>query len=173
MRKIILQVAVSLDMYIEGPNGEYDWCFDANDVGMKEFLQGIDTILYGRKSWELMVREAEAMGPNPFGKKENIVVSNTLTEVAGAKLISGDIAAEIARLKSGSGKNIWLFGGASLTASLMNARLVDELQLAVHPIVLGSGKPLFQGIDGRVKTSLADCKTYDFDLVMLTYTVVK
>jgi dihydrofolate reductase len=70
------------------------------------------------------------------------------------------------------GKDIWLFGGASLTKSLLNAGLVDELWLAVHPILLGQGKPLFSGIQKRIKTKLIESKAYDTGLVSRWYEVV-
>ena len=70
------------------------------------------------------------------------------------------------------GKDIWLFGGASLTASLLKAGLVDEFWLAVHPIVLGQGKPLFAGIEKRIKTKLLNSKSYDTGLISLSYGVL-
>src|SRR5882762_2488883 len=166
MRKVILQVAVSLDGFIEGPKGEYDWCLPPPDQGMKDFLKSIDSLFVGRKSFELI-------GDKSFGKKKHYVFSNTMKKASGeTEVISGDIGPQVKRIKAMSGKDIWLFGGASLTASLMNEGLVDELALAVHPILLGSGKLLFQGINGRVKTKLIDTKTYSSGLAMLNYSVV-
>ena len=75
------------------------------------------------------------------------------------------------KIKNQKGKDIWLFGGASLTTSLMNLKLVDELSLAVHPILLGGGKPLFNNIEDRIKLTLVDTKTYSTGLVSLTYNV--
>ena len=69
------------------------------------------------------------------------------------------------------GKDIWLFGGSNLIASMLNAGLVDELHLSVHPILLGGGKPLFQGVEGRIKTELLDTKAYSTGLVQLFYRV--
>ena len=166
MRKVILQVALSLDGFIEGPGGEYDWCFTDQDYGMKDFMKRIDALFLGRKSFEMM-------GSKAFGKKKNYVFSNTLKKSSGeAEIVSGDIGEQVRKIKKMEGKDIWLFGGASLTTSLMNEGLVDGLELAVHPILLGSGKPLFQGIKGRVKTKLIDVKTYPTGLVMLNYGVV-
>ncbi|MBD0333597.1 MAG: dihydrofolate reductase family protein, partial [Chitinophagaceae bacterium] len=71
------------------------------------------------------------------------------------------------------GKDIWLFGGASLTTSLMNLGLVDELSLAVYPILLGSGKPLFHNIKDRTNLMLVDTKTYSTGLISLTYNLAK
>jgi len=166
MRKVILQVAVSLDGFIEGPKGEYDWCLPPPGREMNEFLKRIDALFLGRKSFEMI-------GSKAFGKKKNYVFSNTLKKSSGeTEIISGDIGSQVRRIKAMEGKDIWLFGGASLTTSLMNEGLVDGLELAVHPILLGSGKPLFQGIKGRVKTKLIDVKTYPSGLVMLNYSVL-
>ena len=75
------------------------------------------------------------------------------------------------KIKKEKGKDIWLFGGAGLTTSLMNLGLVDELSLTVYPILLGGGKPLFNNIQDRIKLSLVDTKTYSTGMVSLTYTV--
>jgi dihydrofolate reductase len=165
MRKVILGLAVSLDGYIEGPNGEYDWCFTDQDYGLKIFFQQIDGIFIGRKSFEMA-------GAGMFPTAQTYVFSNTLEKVKkGVRLIKGDIVKEVREIKSGEGKNIWLFGGASLTGSLLNAGLVDRLWLSVHPILLGKGKPLFQQIDGRIKLKLVESKTYSTGLVSLQYDV--
>lgn len=87
----------------------------------------------------------------------------------GAELISGNIVKSVNELKAILEKNIWLFGGAELTTSFINAELIDEYWLAVHPILLGAGKPLFQHIRERKKLSLIDSKFYDSGLVSLRY----
>ncbi|HEX5154355.1 MAG TPA: dihydrofolate reductase family protein [Parafilimonas sp.] len=171
MRKLILQLAVSLDGYIEGPNGEFDWCFTDQDYGMSEFFKRIDSLFIGRKSYELMMAMDDA-APAYFPKLTEYIFSTTLNEVKpGAILIKSDIESEVRRIKNDPGKDIWLFGGASLTASLLNADFVDEMILAVHPIILGSGKPLFSNISNRISLTLTDTKTYSTGLVMLTYTI--
>ena len=171
MRKVVLQLAVSLDSYIEGPNGEYDWCFTDQDYGMSDFFKRIDSLFIGRKSYELALASEENAMPG-FPKLTEYVFSTTLQKVKpGAVLIKDDLEATVQRIKNEAGKDIWLFGGASLTASLMNLHLVDEIILAVHPIILGSGKPLFSNITNRVPLTLTDTKTYSGGLVMLTYTL--
>ncbi len=171
MRKVILALAVSLDGFIEGPNGEYDWCFTDQDYGMSDFFNRIDSIFIGRKSYEL----ALTMGDNPmpgFPKLKEYVFSNTLKEVkSGAVLVKGDIQSEVKKIKKENGKDIWLFGGASLTSSLLKYKLIDEIGLAVHPILLGGGKPLFSDIKERINLRLVDSKTYPAGLVSLTYTI--
>ena len=170
MRKIILGVAVTLDGMIEGPQGEYDWCFTDQDYGMQDFMKTVDAAFYGRKSYELMMKWG---GGNPFAGIKSYVFSNTWTKAGkDFELISGDIISQVRDMKQSAGKNIWLFGGASLTTALMNADLIDELWLSVHPILLSSGKPLFSGIHGRVPLKLLETKTYETGLVSLRYSVV-
>jgi len=89
----------------------------------------------------------------------------------GATLINGDIKAQVQEIKKEKGKDIWLFGGAGLTTSLLNLGLIDELSLNVHPILLGGGKPLFNNIKDRIKLTLVDTKTFSTGLVSLTYNV--
>lgn len=169
MRKVILNVAMSLDGLIEGPNGEYDWCFTDNDYGMTEFLNRIDAIFYGRKSYQMMMSASE--GANPFGQKRSYVFSNTMSTLSGCELISGDIVSAVKSIKGNEGKDIWLFGGASLTTTLLDNKLVDELLLAVHPIVLGKGKAMFE-TSGRIQTRLVASKPYPSGLVSLHYEVI-
>ena len=169
MRKVILSLAVSLDGYIEGPHGEYDWCFTDQDYGMTDFFKRIDSIFIGRRSYELTLTMGDAAMPG-FPKLSEYVFSNTLKEVKpGAILVSGDIKAEIERIKQAPGKDIWLFGGADLTASLLEHNLIDEIGLAIHPVILGAGKPLFSRIRERINLHLEDSKTYSSGLVALTY----
>lgn len=165
MRKVILGVAVTLDGFIEGPNGEYDWCFNDQDYRMKDFLKRIDSLFIGRKTFEMM-------GGNLFGNKKHYVFSTTLKKASGEiEIIKSDFTHEVRKIKAMKGKDIWLFGGASLTTSLMNESLVDELWLAVHPILLGNGKPLFQGIQRRIMTKLLDSTSYSTGLVSLQYQI--
>ena len=170
MRKVILGVAISLDGFIEGPDGEYDWCFTDQDYGMKEFFGRIDTAFVGRKTYEMTLGMEDPGGG--FPKLKEYIFSNTLKTVkAGATLMQGDIAAKVKAIKQEEGKDIWLFGGASLTTSLMQLGLVDQLWLAVHPILLGGGKPLFHDIRGRISLKLTKSKTYDTGLISLNYDI--
>jgi dihydrofolate reductase len=172
MRKIILGLAVSLDGFIEGPNGEYDWCYTDQDYGMSDFFKRIDSVFIGRKSYEMSL--GMEGGSDWMPKMKEYIFSNTLKEVKkDAIIISGNIEQEVMKIKKEPGKDIWLFGGASLTTSLMNLGLVDEISLAVHPILLGSGKPLFSNINGRIKLTLIDTKTYSTGLVSLVYILAK
>jgi dihydrofolate reductase len=167
MRKIILNVAISLDGLIEGPNGEFDWCFADQDYGMTDFLERIDAVLYGRKSYEVLMK----MGPNPFANKQTFVVSKTLAGNTDYTLLDGEVIEKVKELKSSKGKDIWLFGGAELMTSLIEAQLVDELMLAVHPIILGKGKSLFGSLVKRVATKLLSTKQYSSGLVSMHFNI--
>jgi dihydrofolate reductase len=172
MRKIILQLAVSLDNFIEGPNGEIDWCFTDQDYGMKDFFERIDSLFIGRKSYELMQSMGEDAVPG-FPKLKEYVFSNTLSEVKpDAIIVKGNIVEEIQKIKSFPGKDIWLFGGASLISELMNANLVDEIILAIHPVLLGSGKPLFENLKESINLKHVHTTTYNSGLVMISYVVI-
>lgn len=172
MRKLILGVAVSLDGFLEGPNGEYDWCLTDQDYGLSEFFKRIDSLFMGRKTYEM----TQAMGEAPAGfpKFKEYIFSTTLDKIKdGAILIKDNVKEEVEKIKTGKGKDIWLFGGAGLTTSLLNLGLVDELSLAVHPIILGGGKALFNNISKRIHLKLVDTKTYSTGLVSLTYNLNK
>lgn len=167
MKRLILNLAVSLDGFIEGPNGEFDWCLTDQDYGMKEFLGRIDTIFFGRKSYDVLLN----MERKPFPKMSKYVFSRSLTSIPDAVVIRDSIAQNVRTIKKQPGKDIWLFGGASLTSQLINQGLVDELQLAVHPLLLGQGTPLVADIAQRIPLKLVDIKTYTSGLVQLFYHV--
>ena len=171
MRKVILQVAVSLDGLIEGPNGEFDWCFTDQDYGMNDFFQQVDALFIGRKTYELMLSMEDAATKDLL-KSKKYIFSTTLSEVSDGFVIKNDIQTQVEKIKNEKGKNIWLFGGGSLTTSLMNLKLVDEVWLAVHPVILGGGKPLFNNIKEWVSLKLLDTKTYTTGLVFLKYAIV-
>lgn len=168
-----MNVALSLDGFIEGPKGEYDWCFTDQDYGMKDFLGSIDAVFYGRKSYEMMM-SADPSGANPFGNFKTYVFSETLeTPYPGTQLISDYLVEQVNSLKKSGGKNIWLFGGASLLDTFLRNDLVDELSLAIHPILLGEGKPLFQKTEGITNLTLIHSTSYSSGLVINRYEVRK
>lgn len=175
MRKLILGLAITLDGYIEGPNGEHDWCFTDQDYGLNRFFERIDAIFIGRKSYEMaQQQDGTSIGETIPGVPacKEYVFSKTLTAVKeGAVLISGDSIVEARRIKNQPGKDIWLFGGASLYHTLMKEGLVDELWLSVHPILLGGGKLLFREQESGTRLRLLESKTYKTGLVSISYSV--
>lgn len=173
MRKLILGLAVSLDGFIEGPNGEFDWCFTDQDYGMSAFFERIDASVMGRKSYELMQSMGEAAVIPGMPALKEYIFSNTLTDVGPNRiLVSGDAAAAVKQIKAEAGKDIWLFGGACFTSFLLQQELVDELWLSVHPVILGGGKPLFVGLQQRIPLQLIETQAYDTGLVSVTYNVL-
>ncbi|MBL4676556.1 MAG: dihydrofolate reductase [Mucilaginibacter sp.] len=167
MRKVIMNLAVSLDGFIEGPNGEYDWCYSDQDYGMEAFYSNTDTMFIGRKSFE-MIRNDLDMFPVP-----NIYVfSGSVTPEEGETfnvIHRNEFDKVVDQILNTEGGDIWLFGGAELVSIFMNKRLVSELLLAIHPIVLGEGKPLFQEIKSRVQLNLLESTAYDTGLLQIRY----
>ncbi len=152
-----------MDGFIEGPHGEYDWCTPPEAGEMKKFLNRIDAIFYGRKSFELA-------GPNAFPGKKNYVVSNTLKgPIKNTEIISGKVLEEVKHIKHDKGKDIWLYGGAELTTFFIHHDLVDEINIGLVPILLGSGKPLFQNIHQRKKFVARNARVASSELIYLDY----
>jgi dihydrofolate reductase len=179
MRKIILDLAVTLDGFIEGPKGEIDWCIMDDEVGkyFQEFRASIDTVLYGRTSYqEFGNHQPDAGSPQDvidfyrdINQMEKYVFSRTLDSAAGATLIKDNIVEEVNKIKQQPGKDIWLFGGASLITTFVNLDLIDEYRLGVHPMVLGGGKPLFQNIEHRVELKFMKAVPYSSGMIALYY----
>ena len=166
MRKVVLNLAVSLDGYIAGPNGEYDWCLTDDDYGMTDFLNSVDATIMGGKSYRLI----QNYGP-PYPEFTNYVFTRTekSSPYANVILVSEDIPTFVAGLKHKKGKDIWLFGGSEIIQPLLQENLVDEMMLAIHPLLLGSGTPLFKSLEERKMLRLSDSITYPSGLVQLIY----
>ncbi|RYY35056.1 MAG: dihydrofolate reductase [Sphingobacteriaceae bacterium] len=166
MRKVILNVAMSLDGLIEGPNGEYDWCFTDNDYGMTEFVANTDTIFIGRKSYELIANETHEW----YNKKMYVFTDSLNTVKENSEIIrSANFVQKVEEILNQPGKNIWLFGGASLVSALLKHNYIHQLMLAVHPIILGAGKPLFEDLKERLPLKLTRSEVFDSGLVQLYY----
>ena len=166
MRKIVLNIALSLDGYIAGSKGEFDWLFTDQDYGLKEFFASVDTALIGRKTYAVMMKLGGA-----YPGMKNYVFSHRRTRMKkkNVTFVSEDAAAFVKRLKSEKGGDIWLVGGGELAHSFFEADLVDEIILSVHPILLGKGIPLFRRMGRRRDFKLLGCKTYSSGLVQLRY----
>ena len=173
MKLVRYGVAMSLDGFIAGPRGEYDWIVMDPDFDWKGLYGQFDTLLMGRGTYNTM-RE-RGMSPKGMGMNA-FVVSTTLvpSEHPEVTIISRHVPQVIAALKAGTGpqpeKNIWLMGGAVLFRHLLDAGLVDAIDVAVVPVLLGSGVPLVpEGKRGNLK--LVECKTQTGGVVMLKYNV--
>jgi dihydrofolate reductase len=178
MRKIILDLAVTVDSLIEGPNGEYDWCILDEESGLESFLESIDTIFYGRVSYELFGNyQPDEQAPPLFKSlfqavhsKQKYVFSKSSKGDGKATFINdGDIVKAVEQIRQQPGKDIWLYGGASLLTTFMKLGLVDEYRLAVHPLILGGGKQLFADLKGRVELELKKTNVARSGVVQLIY----
>lgn len=180
MRKVIMTLAVSLDGFIEGPNRETDWMTFTEETGdaLGAFLKEIDAVFYGRVSYEAWGNYVPADDASEFekdfykklDKMTKYVFSRSKTEFDGnPAVINSDVAHVVEDLKRQSGKNIWLYGGAGLISSFVNLNLVDEFRLAVFPIILGAGNPLFKDIQQRVKLKLLKVAGSKMGVVELRY----
>ncbi|MBL1219454.1 dihydrofolate reductase [Chryseobacterium sp. L7] len=177
MRKIILDLAVTLDGFIEGPNGETDWCIMDGDMNFTGFLDSIDTILYGRVSYDAwgtyQPEDHAAPEETEFWKtihsKNKYVFSGQPRKDPGAVFISSGIAGKISEIKEQPGKDIWLYGGAGLIKTFITLDLIDVYRISVHPVALGSGKPLFEDLKERLKLKLITTNVFRSGVVQLIY----
>jgi len=141
MRRVRYSVAASLDGYIAGPRGEIDWIVPDPDVDMASAFVAYDTVLLGRRTYEL-TRQPGAP-PWPAGWRI-YVFSRTLQapDDAAVTVVASDARATVAALRRESGADIWLFGGGALFGSLLAAGVVDDVEVAIMPVMLGNGIPL-------------------------------
>jgi dihydrofolate reductase len=161
---------MSLDGFIAGPEGETDWIVIDPDIDFSAMFRQFDTVLLGRKTWEASRQPSGGGGMAGFG---TIVFSRTLSpaDCPGAA-VSNDPEATLKSLKSQAGKDIWLFGGGSLFRSLLQLGLVDSVEVALVPVLLGSGLPLLPGPAATVGLRLEKHTVYEkTGTVMLEYSV--
>jgi len=157
MRRVRFSAAVSLDGYIAGPNGESDWIVMDPDIDFSALMGAFDTILLGRKTYE--VTRQYGGGGTPGTRA--YVFSHTLRqEDCPGVTVSRDLKETVKELKAGSGKDIWLFGGGGLFRSLLELRLVDSVELAVIPVLLGGGLPFLPHLATQTKLRLNKHQVY-------------
>ena len=185
MRKIITTTWVTLDGFIAGSNGEMDWVMVDEEMGIYEddLVSAADTLLLGRATYQSFAGSWPHVPDNPhasegektYARKLNamrkIVFSRTLESVEwnNSTLVKEVIAGDIEKLKHEPGRDMVIYGSASLVQTLTNLGLIDEYQILVHPVVLGGGKPLFQDIKVRQKLKLVKTKTFPSGVVGLYY----
>ena len=177
MRKVVYSLTNSLDNFITRADGAYDWILMDDEI-MSEFpkmFARFDTILIGRKTYDYALLHGPETGQeiSGFMGMKSYVFSHTMKESSNedVKIVSDNAGEFVRNLKNESGKDIWLMGGGLLAASLLKEGLVDEIEVAIQPILLGSGIPLFPDIDMQVDLRLRECKTYKNGIVGLKYGV--
>jgi len=176
MRKLIAGFATSIDGFIQGPKGEVDWIiYDKEHFKeLGESWKKIDAMFHGRKTYSEAFANQKSSGKkqsNPFAHMKHYVFSHTLKEVSeGFILVGGDLRKEVVKIKNEKGGEIAVFGGAELVCSLLNMDMVDELSLAICPVLLGKGKAFFPDIQKRINWKLKEVKTYASGLISVTYT---
>lgn len=173
MRKVIFGGANSLDNYFARKDDAVDWLMWSNEVTeiMKDYWKTFDTIVMGRRTYEVALKMGHGDGSSPGMK--TYVFSRTLKPVTrkNLEITSEDVAQVVGRLKQEDGKDICIMGGGLLAKSLFEANLIDEIGFNIHPVLLGSGIPLFHEMDHQIDLELIECRPLKNGCVMVTYRV--
>ena len=173
MRKVTFRVANSLDNYIARKDGAVDWLLsgDESAAAMREFWETIDTVVIGRKTYEPVLKSGTPFPTFPGVK--NYVLSSRLPESSdkNVEIIREDAAEFIRKLKTEEGKDIFVMGGGLLAKSLFEANLINEVGLNIHPVLLGSGIPLFHEMSHQIELELIECRTLKNGCVLVSYRV--
>jgi len=171
MRRVRYSVAMSLDGYIAGPKGEFDWIPMDPDIDFGALFKDFDTMLMGRKSWE-EARKQQAKGAPSF-EMPTYVFSRTLRqEAAPGAIVSNDLKKTVKELKQLQGKDIWLWGGGELFQSMLDLGLVDAVDVAVVPVLLGKGLRMLPAAQKMAKLKLVKHRAYPkTGTVLLRYEV--
>jgi len=170
MRKVTFGGAISLDNFIASKDDTVDWilwCKEAGEI-MRDYFKTIDTIVMGRRTYEVALRS----GPLPVHKgMQTYVFSRTLKEPnqEGLTFVSEDVVDFVRRLKEEGGRDICIMGGGMLAKPLFEAGLIDEIGFNIHPVLLGSGVPLYHEMKQQIDLELVKCQQLSNGCVMVTY----
>ncbi|MBL0342955.1 MAG: dihydrofolate reductase family protein [Bacteroidetes bacterium] len=189
MRKLKLQVQMTVDGFIAGQNGEMDWmCFPWTDditSYVREITEPVDTILLGRKlaegfipHWENVVKnpdDPEFEGGLKYTATPKIVFTHTMQQSiwTNTEVATGELVQEITNLKSKKGKDIIVYGGGTFVTSLIHAKLIDEFHLFINPTAIGKGMTIFNGVASNLNLKLKMVKQFDCGIAMICYDLVK
>jgi dihydrofolate reductase len=172
LRKVTFGGANSLDNYLARPDHAVDWILWGDEVAalIKDYWKTIDTVLMGRKTYEVAVRSGQEAG---YPGVKTFVFSRTLEKEPGGDvaLVRTDAAEFVRDLKEQEGKDICLMGGGELARSLFEADLIDEIGFNIHPVLLGAGIPLFHPMSRQIDLELQECRPLKNGCVYVTYKV--
>ena len=179
MRTVVFGGANSLDNYIARPDGAVDWLLWSDEVSeiMKDFWPRIDTIVMGRKTYDVAVANTPKgkgkKAKNPYGDIKTYVFSRTLKagERDGVEFVSEDPGKFVRKLKKQKGKEICVMGGGELAQTLFEAGVIDEVGCNIHPVLLGNGIPLFHKMSRQIDLELLECRQMKTGCVYLSYRV--
>ena len=179
MRKVTFGGANSLDNFIARTDGSFDWIMwseEANEI-MKDYWSRFDTMVMGRKTWDVALASApkpkKKKAKNPYGDMKTYVFSRTLEagEQDGAIILNEDPSEFVRNLKRQEGKEICIMGGGELARELFEAGVIDEIGFNIHPILLGSGIPLFHEMKRQIDLELIECRPFKNGCVYVLYRV--
>jgi dihydrofolate reductase len=180
VRKIVVCIAVSADGYIARPDGDIEWLNripDAGDYGMNEFYASIDTILWGRKTYDIALAfQKKGVVSQAFDPKmKHHVFSRRPPKrhPVEVEFVRGPVRNFMARIRAKAGKNVWVMGGAGLIGSLLDMGAIDELDMHVMPVMIGKGIPLAMPKRRDVRLELVGSHSYTNGMVRLHYAVRK
>jgi dihydrofolate reductase len=183
MPKLIVFNSVTLDGYFTDQNGDMSWAHKDNDPEWDEFVEGNarggGVLVFGRITYEMM----KSFWPTPMALKTfpvvaermnslpKVVFSRTLDQAdwKNTKLVKGDLAAEIRKMKEGPGEDMVILGSGSIVSQLAQEKLIDEFQLVLNPIVLGQGRTMFDGVKEKLAMKRRKARTFSNGNVLLCY----
>jgi len=174
LRKVTFGGANSLDNYFARLDDGIDWLMSSDEAAeiMREYWKNIDTMLMGRKTYEVGLKISKGKG-NPYAGVKTYVFSRTLASVKqkGVKIVSEDAVGFVQALKNQPGKDICVMGGGDFAKTLFEADLIDEIGFNIHPVLLGSGIPVFHKMKKQIDLELIRCKPFKNGCVSVSYRV--
>jgi dihydrofolate reductase len=180
VRKVTFGGGISLDKFIARRDGAADWIMWSDEAGelMKDYWSKIDTMIVGRKTWDVMQagpkpRAKSKKAKNPLAGIKTYVFSRTLEpgETDGATVLADDPGEFVRKLKQGPGKEICIMGGGELAKTLFEAAVIDEIGFNIHPVLLGSGIPLYHEMPRQIDLELIECRPFKNGCVYVLYRV--
>jgi dihydrofolate reductase len=172
MRTVVFGGATTLDNFLARPDGSVDWILWGNEAAeiMAKYWRRFDAIVMGRKTYEFALRMGQSGG---YPGMKTVVFSRTLQskDSGDVEIVSADAVDFVRRLKSEEGKDICVMGGGILAKSLFEADLIDEIGFNIHPVLLGSGIPLFYEMSHQFNLELLECRPFKNGCVLVTYRV--